>query len=237
MAPDSQFDQETWRVFRIMAEFVEGFEELSRVGPAVSVFGSARTNPNSPYYKLAEKTCTALAQAGYAVITGGGPGIMEAANKGASEICGRSVGLNIEIPQEQIPNAYQNLSLSFRYFFARKMMFTKYAEGFIIFPGGFGTLDEMFEALTLIQTDKMRNFPVVLMGIDYWKGMMDWLKETMCQREGNISLSDLQLIKQTDDPDEAVRIIKESGATEWREPVVVVRYKEHIENPKKKDEL
>ncbi len=223
MTPTTQFDQETWRVFRIMAEFVEGFEELSKVGQAITIFGSARTLPSSPYYQLAQRTAEEAVRAGYAVITGGGPGIMEAANKGATEAGGQSVGLNIEIPAEQIPNPYQNISLSFRYFFARKMMFTKYAQGFIILPGGFGTLDELFEALTLIQTTKMSNFPVILMGQSFWAGLMDWLKTFMMQKEHNISADDLQLFTMTDDPAEAVQIIRESGITNWAEPVGLFR--------------
>jgi len=223
MEANMQFDRETWRVFRIMAEFVEGFEELSSIGQAVSIFGSARTLPGSPYYKLAERTAAEVVKAGYAVITGGGPGIMEAANKGASDAGGQSVGLNIALPLEQIPNPYQNISLNFRYFFARKMMFTKYAQGFIIFPGGYGTIDEMFESLTLIQTMKMSTFPVVLMGKSFWAGLIDWLDKVMCHQEHNISPDDLQIFTLTDDPAEAVSVIRESGETHWTEPVGLVR--------------
>jgi uncharacterized protein (TIGR00730 family) len=226
MTHESEFAQETWRVFRIMAEFVEGFDELKKLGPAVSIFGSARMQPNDPYYRLAEKTAWQVAKAGFAVITGGGPGIMEAANKGAYQAGGRSVGLNIEIPTEQVPNKYQNLSLSFRYFFARKMMFTKYANAFIILPGGFGTMDELFEAITLIQTLKMARFPVILMGTDFWKGLMDWIKQVMLA-DGTVSAEDLDLFILTDDPDEVVRILQKSEAKNWIEPTGVVTHKNH----------
>ena len=218
MSRNGDFAQETWRVFRIMAEFVEGFEELSRIGPAVSIFGSSRTKPDNPYYQLAEKTAAALARAGLAIITGGGPGIMEAANKGAYQAGGRSVGLNIDIPEEQISNPYQNLSLNFRYFFARKMMFTKYAQAFVILPGGFGTMDEFFESLTLIQTMKMAHFPVILMGSEFWKGLLAWVEEFMLEREATISPDDLGLCTITDDPDEVVRLVLESEKRFWQEP-------------------
>lgn len=218
------FAQETWRVFRIMAEFVEGFDELSKVGPAVSIFGSSRTTPDDPYYKLAEQTAATLVAEGLAVITGGGPGIMEAANKGAIEAGGRSVGLNIEIPSEQIANPYQNLSLSFRYFFARKLMFTKYAHAFVIFPGGFGTMDEFFESLTLIQTMKMTRFPVILMGSEYWSGLLDWIKNVMF-KASNISKEDLGLYTLTDQIDDVIRIIREFDQKSWEEPGGIVTYK------------
>ena len=224
MTPDSEFAQETWRVFRIMAEFVEGFEEMSKLGRAVSIFGSARTKPDNPYYQLAEHTAATLTKAGFAVITGGGPGIMEAANKGAFEAGGRSVGLNIEIPEEQVTNSYQNLSLSFRYFFARKMMFTKYAQSFVIFPGGFGTMDEFFESMTLIQTMKMSHFPIILMGSKFWKGLVDWLQEVMLPA-GNISESDMDIFTMTDDLEEVVRIVQESEEKYWPEPGGVVTYR------------
>jgi len=224
MTPDGPSVQETWRIFRIMAEFVEGFDELSRLGPAVTIFGSARTQPGHKYYDLAEKTAAALARAGQAVITGGGPGIMEAANKGAFEAGGDSIGLNIEIPEEQVSNPFQSLSLSFRYFFARKMMFTKYAQAFIIFPGGFGTMDEFFESLTLIQTLKMSHFPVILMGSEFWQGLVQWLKDTMLQAE-NISPEDMHIFTITDDPEEAVRIVLESGEKFWAEPDGIVTFK------------
>ena len=229
MRINGDFAQETWRVFRIMAEFVEGFEELSKIGPAVSIFGSSRTKPDNPYYKLAEKTAAALAHAGMGVITGGGPGIMEAANKGAFQAGGRSVGLNIDIAEEQISNPSQNLSLSFRYFFARKMMFTKYAQAFVIFPGGFGTMDEFFESLTLIQTMKMAHFPVILMGSAFWQGLFDWIGEFMLRRQGAISPSDMQISTITDDPDEVVRIILESGKRYWEEPDTLVRIRKPLQ--------
>jgi uncharacterized protein (TIGR00730 family) len=195
-----------WRVMRIQSEFVEGFGALAELGPAVSVFGSARTKPGSPYYALAEEVGARLVRAGYAVITGGGPGAMEAANKGAAAAGGASVGLGIELPFEQGLNGYVNLGVNFRYFFARKTMFVKYAEGFIVLPGGFGTLDELFEAVTLVQTQKVTSFPIVLMGTDYWGGLLDWLKASALDH-GTISEKDLRLLKVTDDLDEAVRTI------------------------------
>ncbi|MCK4629621.1 MAG: TIGR00730 family Rossman fold protein [Sedimentisphaerales bacterium] len=224
MTIEGDFSRETWRVFRIMAEFVEGFDELSKLGPAVSIFGSARTQPDNQYYQLTERTAAKLVQNGFAIITGGGGGIMEAANKGAFEAKGKSVGLNIEIPQEQIPNEYQNLSLSFRYFFARKMMFMKYAQAFVILPGGFGTMDEFFESLTLIQTLKMERFPVVLMGSEYWKGLLDWIEHAMI-KDGTISKEDVSLYTLTDDPEEVVDILQKSGGPKWIEPGGVVTFK------------
>src|SRR5262245_10064513 len=197
---------DSWRVFRIMGEFVEGFDTLARVGPAVSIFGSARTRPDDPHYIAAEETGRRLAQSGFAVITGGGPGIMEAANKGAFEAGGDSVGCNIELPFEQGMNEYVRTAINFRYFFVRKTMFVKYAEAFVIFPGGFGTMDELFEALTLIQTGKVRDFPVVLYGSDYWAGLVAWLRESMLS-EGKIASGDLDLFKVTDSPEEAVQVI------------------------------
>ncbi len=210
---NEKLNKETWRIFRIMAEFIEGFEELSYLGPAVSIFGSARTSPDSPYYKMAEETGAEAARAGLAVITGGGGGIMEAANKGAFEAGGKSAGLNIQLPHEQKSNDYQTLELHFKYFFARKTMFTKYASGFIILPGGFGTLDEFFEALTLMQTLKMSHFPVVVMGKAYWSGLFKWIEESMLA-EKTISPEDLKLYDLTDDPKEAIDIIlkAKSGA-------------------------
>jgi len=195
-----------WRVFRIMGEFVEGFDTLAHIGPAVSVFGSARVPPDNPQYFAAEETARLLVEAGFAVITGGGPGIMEAANKGAKEAGGVSIGCNIELPFEQGTNPFVDVSINFRYFFVRKTMFVKYAEAFIIFPGGFGTLDELFEALTLIQTGKVRDFPVILFGTDYWRGMLDWVREVMLA-EGKVSVGDLDLLVATDSPEEAVKII------------------------------
>ena len=204
--PVSDVTQDAWRVFRSMGEFVEGFDTLARLGPAVSIFGSARTEPGDHYYRLAEQTAHLLAQEGFAVITGGGPGIMEAANRGACEAGGESIGCNIELPFEQGMNAYVKTAINFRYFFVRKTMFVKYAEAFIIFPGGFGTMDELFEALTLIQTGKVRNFPVVLFGKDYWKGLLEWLSSTMA-RDGKIHDSDLDLLFITDSPQEACDVV------------------------------
>ena len=200
---------DTWRVFRIMGEFVEGFDELATITRGVSVFGSARTSPEDPQYQAAQETGALLARAGFAVITGGGRGIMEAVNRGAFEAGGLSVGCNIELPFEQKPNAYQTRSLTFKYFFVRKTMFVKYSTAFIIFPGGFGTLDELFEALTLIQTRKIRNFPIVLFGSAYWSGMLQWIMEVMLE-EKKISDTDLRLINVTDSPAEAVEIVVRS---------------------------
>jgi len=199
--------QDLWRLFRIMAEFTEGFEELASVGPAVSIFGSARTEPKDPYYNLAEQTAAEIVKAGFSVITGGGGGIMEAANKGAADAGGKSIGLNIELPMEQIPNPYQNVVLDFRYFFVRKVMFLKYAHGFIVFPGGYGTMDEFFESLVLIQTLKQASFPVILMGSDYWGGLVKWIKETMLKKHSYISPEDLDVFTVVDDPSRAVEII------------------------------
>ena len=200
-------DQESWRVFRIMAEFVEGFEELAQVGKAVSIFGSARTSPQDPYYKKARETSKLLAEAGYAIITGAGPGIMEAANRGAQEGGGLSVGLNIEIPTEQQSNRYVDKLLSFRYFFCRKVMFVKYAHAFVIFPGGFGTVDEFLESITLIQTQRASRFPVILVGGDYWKGFIDWMRGTVLQAQ-NISQSDVDIFQIIDDPRKIVSVVK-----------------------------
>ena len=208
--------RDTWRIFRIMAEFVEGFDELATIGPAVSFFGSSRAKPQQRYYKLAEKTASEIAKAGFAVITGGGEGIMEAANKGAAEAGGKSIGLNIEIPIEQIPNEYQNLSLHFRYFFCRKVMFLKYAHGFIVFPGGFGTMDEFFESLVLIQTLKQASFPVVLMGSEYWNGLTEWMNEKMLKEYNYISPEDLNVFTLLDDPSEAVKVIVDFKEAEGR---------------------
>ena len=199
--------RDLWRLFRIMAEFTEGFEELASVGPAVSIFGSSRAEPEERYYKLAEQTASQLAKAGFAVITGGGNGIMEAANKGAAEADGQSIGLNIELPMEQVPNPYQNLPLDFRYFFVRKVMFLKYAHGFIVFPGGYGTMDEFFESLVLIQTLKQASFPVILMGSDFWDGLIKWIKKTMLKEHKYISPEDLDVFTLVDDPQAAVEII------------------------------
>ncbi|MHC4101955.1 MAG: LOG family protein [Planctomycetota bacterium] len=202
--------QESWRVFRVMSEFVEAFETLARVGPAISIFGSARIPAGDPYYEKAVQCGAKLVAQDFAVITGGGPGIMEAANKGASEAGGTSVGLNISLPMEQAPNPYQNVELDFRYFFIRKVMFVKYARGFIIFPGGFGTMDEFFESLTLIQTLKVVPFPVILIGVDFWSGLLDWMRNVMEQQFHNISPEDVDLYHLTDDVDEAVDIVHET---------------------------
>ena len=199
-------DSDPWRVLRIQSEIVEGFDALSKIGPAVSLFGSARTKEDSVYYDAARKTGHYLAESGLVVITGGGPGIMEAGNRGAYEAGGISVGLNVHLPFEQVFNPYQNLSIDFRYFFVRKMMFVKYAIGYVIFPGGFGTLDELFEAITLAQTNKIKHFPIVLFGYDYWGAMLNWIKETQLS-EGYISEEDLDLVTITDDPAEAANII------------------------------
>jgi uncharacterized protein (TIGR00730 family) len=200
-----------WRVMRIQSEFVEGFGALAELGPAVSVFGSARTSPDHPDYALGEAVGRRLVEAGYAVITGGGPGIMSAANKGASEAGGVSVGLGIELPFEQGMNPWVDLGVNFRYFFARKTMFVKYAEGFIVLPGGFGTFDELFEALTLVQTHKVTEFPIVLVGSAYWQGLLDWARGPVLER-GMIREADLELIRLVDDADEAVQIVEQRGA-------------------------
>jgi len=199
--------KDLWRIFRVMAEFVEGFDELGPIGPAVSFFGSSRAKPNQKYYKLAERTASEIVKAGFAVITGGGSGIMEAANKEAAEAGGRSIGLNIELPLEQIPNEYQNLSLHFRYFFCRKVMFLKYAHGFIVFPGGYGTMDEFFESLVLIQTLKQASFPVILMGSEYWDGLVKWMNEKMLKEHNHISPEDMDVFTVVDEPEAAVKII------------------------------
>lgn len=208
--PDGWITKDPWRVMRIQAEFVEAFGTLAKIGPAVSVFGSARTSHGDPEYDLAEKLGAALAAAGNAVITGGGPGTMEAANRGACEAGGISIGLGIELPFEQRLNRWVDVGINFRYFFARKTCFVKYAQAFVVFPGGFGTLDEMFEALTLVQTHKVTSFPVVLVGTSYWAGLIKWMTEVMCA-DGKISDADLGLVTVTDDLDEIVRIISSAG--------------------------
>ena len=199
---------ETWRVFRIQSELVEGFETLNGLGPAVSIFGSSQLKPGSYYYEKAVELGKKLSDAGFAVITGGGPGIMEGANKGAKQGKGKSVGLNIEIPAEQHPNNYQDISLSFRYFFIRKLMFVKYSMAFIIFPGGFGTMDELFEALTLSQTKRIGVFPIILFGKDYWRGLIDWFKTNLIQND-TIAPEDLELISLADEVHEVCRILTE----------------------------
>jgi uncharacterized protein (TIGR00730 family) len=199
-------EEDTWRVLRILSEFVEGFEAFANVGPAVAVFGSARTPPGSPEYELARDVGGRLARAGFAVITGGGPGEMEAANRGAHEAGGLSIGCNIELPHEQHLNPYVDFSVEFHYFFARKTMFVKYADAFVILPGGFGTLDELFESLTLIQTGKIRDFPVVLIGHAYWDGLLAWMRDVQLAA-GAIAPEDLDLLRVTDDPEEAIAMI------------------------------
>ena len=208
---------DSWAIFKIMGEFVNGFEKMSKIGPCVSIFGSARTKPDQKYYLLAEKIAKRIVQAGYGVITGGGPGIMEAGNKGAHIGGGISVGLNIELPFEQHDNPYidSDKSLDFDYFFVRKVMFVKYSQGFVVMPGGFGTLDELFEAITLIQTHKIEKFPIILVGSDFWKGLLDWIKSTLLDGHANISPNDLDLIHLVDTEDEVIRILdsfyQESG--------------------------
>jgi uncharacterized protein (TIGR00730 family) len=194
-----------WRVLRIMGEFVDGFDVLARIGMAVTVFGSARVKEESPYYAAAREVGNGIARRGFAVITGGGPGIMEAANRGANEAGGLSIGCNIELPHEQAPNPYANLSIDFRYFFVRKTMFVKYSEAFVVFPGGFGTLDELFEALTLIQTGKVKRFPVVLYGSEYWGGLLEWVNSRLAV-EGMVSDVDLALVQIADSTDEVCEI-------------------------------
>lgn len=211
--------RESWRVFRIMGEFVEGFEELAHLGPSVTIFGSARTTRDNPYYQKCVDTARLLGEAGFSIITGGGPGMMQAANQGAHEAGVQSVGLNIELPFEQDVNHYADLKIHFRYFFVRKTMFVKYAQAFVIFPGGFGTLDELFESLTLIQTKKIRDFPVVLFGSEYWTGLLEWIRSTMLPA-GNIAPEDLDLFVVTDSPEEAAAY-------------VVSRYEEQVRSRKR----
>lgn len=200
---------DSWAIFKVMSEFVDGFEKMSRIGPCVSIFGSARTKPGERYYELAEQISFKLTQHGYGIITGGGPGIMEAGNKGAHRGKGTSVGLNIELPFEQKDNPYidRDKNLEFDYFFVRKVMFVKYAQGFVAMPGGFGTLDELFEAMTLIQTRKIGKFPIVLVGSEFWGGMLDWIKKVLLEGHGNISEIDLELFHIVDTADEVVEII------------------------------
>ncbi len=200
--------EDPWRVFRIMSEFVDGFHELAEIGPAVSIFGSARTKNTHRWHKLAEKTAALLVKEGYAVITGGGPGIMEAGNKGASSAKGKSIGLNIDLPFEQKPNRYINHLINFHYFFSRKVMFVKYAKAFVIFPGGYGTLDELFESITLIQTRRMEKFPVVLFDEKYWDGLVEWLRKSVL-KAGNIDPEDLDLFKIANTPEEVIKIIRD----------------------------
>ncbi len=210
--PSDWVHTDPWRVLRIQSEFIEGFGMLAELGPAISVFGSARTKPTDPMYAAAEETGRKLVKAGYAVITGGGPGVMEAANKGASEAGGVSVGLGIELPFENGLNEWVDIGMNFRYFFTRKTMFVKYAQGFVVMPGGFGTLDELFEALTLAQTRKVTSFPVVLFGSDYWQGLLDWARGSVLSY-GCIAERDLALLRVTDDVEEAVAIMRDSRET------------------------
>jgi uncharacterized protein (TIGR00730 family) len=208
---------DSWAIFKIMGEFVNGFERMSKIGPCVSIFGSARTKPDNPYYLLAETISKHIVESGYGVITGGGPGIMEAGNKGAHLGGGTSVGLNIDLPFEQHDNPYidSDKSLDFDYFFVRKVMFVKYSQGFVVMPGGFGTLDELFEAMTLIQTHKIEKFPIILVGTEFWKDLLQWIKNTLLDKFGNISPKDLDLIHLVDTPEQVIEILdgfyKESG--------------------------
>ncbi len=215
--PSDWVHTDPWRVLRIQAEFVEGFGTLAELGPAIGVFGSARTTPDHPSYAMAEEAGRRLAEAGFAVITGGGPGSMEAANKGASEAGGISVGLGIELPFESGLNQWVDVGINFRYFFARKTMFVKYAQGFVVLPGGLGTFDELFEALTLVQTQKVTSFPVVLLGVSYWQGLLDWLENTV-MADGKITRTDLALLTLTDDVDEAVRLMGKARAGDLPTP-------------------
>jgi len=200
---------DSWAIFKIMGEFVNGYEKLSRIGPCVSIFGSARTKPDNIYYQLAERIAQKIVDNGYGIITGGGPGIMEAGNKGAHLAGGTSVGLNIELPFEQHDNPYidSDKNLDFDYFFVRKVMFVKYSQGFVVMPGGFGTLDELFEAITLIQTNKIEKFPIILVGTEFWSGLFDWVKSTLLEKFGNISPKDLDLINLVDTEDEVIEIL------------------------------
>jgi uncharacterized protein (TIGR00730 family) len=200
---------DSWAIFKIMGEFVSGYEKLSRIGPCVSIFGSARTKPNDKYYKLAEEIAEKIVEHGYGVITGGGPGIMEAGNKGAHIAGGTSVGLNIELPHEQHDNPYidSDKNLDFDYFFVRKVMFVKYSQGFVVMPGGFGTLDEMFEAMTLIQTKKIEKFPIILVGSEFWEGLLDWIKTTVLNKFNNVNDKDMDLFHVVDSPEEVLHIL------------------------------
>lgn len=201
--------ENAWTMFKVIAEFVDGFETLNSIGPCISIFGSARTKPDHPTYKMAEVIARKLVEEGFGIITGGGPGIMEAGNKGAREAGGISVGLDIDLPHEQFSNPYidYNLSINHRYFFVRKVMFVKYAQAFVVMPGGYGTLDELFEVLTLIQTKKISKVPIILFGTEFWGGMKTWIQQTLFEKAGNISEGDIDLLPMTDDPDEVVQII------------------------------
>ncbi len=214
---DSQLTRESWKIFQIMAEFVEGFERLAQIRPSVSIFGSARTPTDHPYYELAEAIARALSDAGFSVVSGGGPGIMEAANKGAFAGKSPSIGLNIVLPREQLGNPYQDVSLQFRHFFSRKVMFVKYASAYVVLPGGFGTLDELAEILTLVQTGKTRQIPIILVHAPFWRGLLDWFRETLVS-EGTIDASDLDLVQVLDKPDEVVDAIFSHYAHRGFEP-------------------
>ncbi len=222
---DNRLDQllkaqdDIWRVFRVMSEFVEGFQTFSRLGPCITIFGSARTKPGTRYYEMTVDVAREFVRSGYGIISGGGPGIMEAANKGAKEAGGVSVGINIDLPFEQSANAYidKDKLITFRHFYVRKVMFVKYAQAFIVMPGGFGTLDEMFESITLVQTKKVNKFPIILMGKEYWAGMFDWIKSKMLA-EGNISKEDLQLFSLTDEPKNAAQIVTDFYKTTEHAP-------------------
>ena len=217
MATEELASQESWRIFRIMAEFVEGYEVMAEVGPAVSLFGSARTRPEDKYYKEAEETARLLVKAGYAVITGGGPGIMEAANKGAIEAGGKSVGLNITLPQEQEANRYQTVSVDFHYFYARKVMFVKYASAFVCFPGGYGTLDEFTEVITLIQTLKIEPFPIILYGTAFWSGLVEWFRAALVPNF--IDAEDIDIFRIVDSPRDVVKLVKQGMRKPWWRPL------------------
>lgn len=214
---DDVSSKDVWRIFRIMSEFVEGFEEMANIGTAVSIFGSARTKPDHPDYQAAELTSRLLAKSGFSVITGGGPGIMEAANKGAFEAKGKSIGLNITLPQEQEANRYQTISLDFHYFYARKVMFVKYASAFVCFPGGYGTLDEFFETITLIQTLKIEAFPIILYGSHYWSGLTDWIKRQLVP--AYMDPEDADIFRLVDSPQEIVRLVKQGVKKHWWRPI------------------
>ncbi len=211
---------DSWQIFKIMAEFVKGFETLSAIGPCVSIFGSARTKPDNKYYPLATEVASKLCEAGYGVITGGGPGIMEAGNKGAKEVGGKSVGVNIDLPFETKANDFidRDKLIHFDYFFVRKVMLVKYAQAFVVFPGGFGTMDELFEALTLIQTQKIDKFPIILVGSSYWAGLIDWIKSVMLKEEGNINADDMFLFSIVDNADEVIKTITEFYETDTLQP-------------------
>ena len=225
-ADTSFLETDAWRALRITGEFVEGFDALAHLGPAVTIFGSARTIEGDPYYAAAERLAARLAEEGFTVITGGGPGIMEAANRGAKGAGGFSVGCSIELPHEQRSNAYLDLEVRFRYFFVRKVMFVKYAQGFVIFPGGFGTFDELFESVTLVQTGKIEHFPIILMGTEYWRGLLAWLSSVVSD-EGNIARDDVKLLKLTDDVDQAVEWIQAAFEAELVDRDLMTRASEH----------